>query len=294
MDADESESFELRCVFNLASSVSRSKFQSRILVVATRTFADFDAGRRRVEVFAGNAVKGNPAAFAFKARVVATVIVKPQPQKHRCDKQAVDDDRSGQGEHGIMLVEMPSETKRRIFLFCKAVHRGEREGRRGRNPSLNHLFTLMDTDQSMVEHGREFFPRIARMRLGRSHPISPKNSGGLCRARHFIFVSSGIPLSPTEPQLINGNSGTNLPYLTNHRLSDRILQVYNICVCIVKCPQRVHAPIAPLPFVIIQKSSAASKSGGPAKVRRFVFQVNSMTLFISTPWSLITAGSCRR
>jgi hypothetical protein len=86
--------------------MKNSKFQPRILVVAMRTFADFDAGRRRVKVFAGNAVKGNPAAFAFKARVIATVIVKPQAKKHRRDKQAVDDDRGGQGEHGIMLAEI--------------------------------------------------------------------------------------------------------------------------------------------------------------------------------------------
>jgi hypothetical protein len=55
---------------------------------------------------AGDAVKRGLAALTLEAPVIATVVVKPQAEKDRRDEQAVDDDRSGQGEHGTMLAEI--------------------------------------------------------------------------------------------------------------------------------------------------------------------------------------------
>ena len=83
-------------------------------MVALRAFADLGAGRPRVEMAAGDAVKRGLATFALEPRVVAAVIVKPQAEEYRRDEQAIDDNRGGQGEHGPILAEMSGRAKRRM------------------------------------------------------------------------------------------------------------------------------------------------------------------------------------
>ena len=76
-----------------------SKFQSRVLVTALRTLAEFGAGQRRVESIAADAVEGCPAALEFEATVVAAVI--PEPESDKCDanERAIENDGGGEIEH---------------------------------------------------------------------------------------------------------------------------------------------------------------------------------------------------
>jgi hypothetical protein len=90
-------------------------------MVAPRAWADFGARRPGVEMAAGDAMKRGLAALALEARMIATVVIKPQAEKYRRDDQAIDHDRGGQGKHGPMLAEIPG----RVFEIKRDVVEGQ-------------------------------------------------------------------------------------------------------------------------------------------------------------------------
>ena len=95
-----------------------------MLVIALRASADLGTRRPGVEMAAGDAVKRGLAALALEAGMIAAVVVKPQAEKDRRDEQAIDDDRSGQGEHRPMLAEMSGGAKRRMVNSLDQCGRG--------------------------------------------------------------------------------------------------------------------------------------------------------------------------
>jgi hypothetical protein len=111
---NQNESLLLSACIRIYPRLKNSKLQPHIFAVALRAFADFGAGRPGVEMAAADAMKRGLAALALEAGVIASVVVKPQAEKDRRDNQAIDDDRSGQGEHGTMLAEMSGGAKRRM------------------------------------------------------------------------------------------------------------------------------------------------------------------------------------
>jgi hypothetical protein len=88
-------------------------------MVAAGAFAELGAGGRRVKMAAGDAMESGLAALALEVRMIPAVIVKPQAEEHRRDKQAVDHNRGGQGDHGSRLTERPDGAKRRILTEAK-------------------------------------------------------------------------------------------------------------------------------------------------------------------------------
>jgi hypothetical protein len=73
---------------------------------------------------AGDAMKRGLAALTLEAGVIASVVVKPQAKEDRRNDQAVDNDRSGQGEHRPMLAEMSGGAKRRMVNSLDQCGRG--------------------------------------------------------------------------------------------------------------------------------------------------------------------------
>src|SRR5690606_11941298 len=71
-----------------------------VLEAAARTRGCFVPAAFAVEVIAPDAVKRGFAAFGLKARVVATVVVDPQPEEEGCEAAAVDDGTGREVEHG--------------------------------------------------------------------------------------------------------------------------------------------------------------------------------------------------
>ena len=72
-----------------------------------------------VEVIAADAVKRGFTAFGLKARVVATVVVDPQPEEEGCEAAAVNDGTGREVEHGKKRNENRDKKKSRVMRRLK-------------------------------------------------------------------------------------------------------------------------------------------------------------------------------
>jgi hypothetical protein len=100
-----------------------SVLEASVLIVATGTLTELGAGMRRVKLVATNAVKDGLAALQLETGVFATVIIKPQAEKHRRDQQAVDDGSGGEIEHGSDLTTKGTKGTKLFWVPVTCVRR---------------------------------------------------------------------------------------------------------------------------------------------------------------------------
>jgi hypothetical protein len=91
---------------------SRLEAQSGVLVAAFRASAEFRAGERGVNRIAADAVKDRLPPLAFKAAVIAPVVIEPQAEENCGDNDAVDHDGGGQFKHRRTMGHQTAHAKR--------------------------------------------------------------------------------------------------------------------------------------------------------------------------------------
>jgi hypothetical protein len=86
------------CVRSSATPLT-SKFQPRILVIASRTARQLSSDSGRIKLITSNTVKRRPAPLALKGAVITPIVPKPEKQEDDGYKQAVDDGGYREVEH---------------------------------------------------------------------------------------------------------------------------------------------------------------------------------------------------